>query len=96
MLFILFVVHSFFSFFALFQVRKEPRRRKPRAIGSKRALISIEVMTDMVDFEIFRGVHGAIASIFGIEVEGNFNIVRLKFHKNRFISSKVMNNLSSK
>ena len=53
-------------------------------------------MTAMVGFEIFRGVNGATASIFFIEVEGNLNIVHLKFHSNRLISLKVMNNFLSK
>ena len=47
--------------------------------------------SSMVDFDIFQGVHGATVSIFFIELEGTFNIVHLKFHINRFISSKVMN-----
>ena len=49
-----------------------------------------------IGFEIFRGVNGATASIFFIEVEGNLNIVHLKFHSNRLISLKVMNNFLSK
>ena len=62
----------------------------------KEVVHRIEIQREEIDFEIFRGVHGAIASIFGIEVEGTFNIVRLKFHTNRFICSKVMNNFLSK